>query len=268
MTIRSVLMFCVLASVAGAQALTPYEQANLEKNRAWVDSRDRVGQEGDIGVFADAGVWHAGAQALVGSLEGGGTRCRVLLAPSLTRARLSGLRVLLLPGGYAPYQWGAAGQSGLDAIREFAEGGGTVVGICAGAYLISKTVRYDGIEYPYPLGLFDGVAQGPVPGLAAYPQVGPASLQPTKAGRDLGLGALEGRRYAYGGGPCFVGGTGVEVLATYADGSAAVVRRTVGKGRIVATGVHFERPAPEDGDVETAPPPDEADEIYRALMGR
>ncbi|MCX7422966.1 MAG: hypothetical protein NT013_26000 [Planctomycetia bacterium] len=66
-------------------------------------------------------------------------------------------------------------------------------GYLRGAYLLSKTTKYEGIEYPYPLGLFDGVAEGPVTGLALFPKPESTQLRVTESGLKRGLAALEGK---------------------------------------------------------------------------
>jgi len=264
------VLLLVLLWAAGAWAqweaqLPPYEQANLALNRAWVAERRAAGEPGArIGVYADAGVWHLGLVNVVACLEKAGLPCRVLMHEDL--ARLEGLQGLVLPGGYAPYQYLAMGPAGLEHIRSFVARGGHCLGICAGAYLLSKTVTYAGLTFPYPLGLFDGVAEGPVAGLAAYPSSGAVTVTTTPAGAACGLSVADGRTYLYGGGPRFVGGTGVQVLLLYPDGTAAAIKKSVGKGEIVATGVHMERPGPAEGG-EDAPPPAGSEAIFKALIG-
>ena len=137
------------------------------------------------------------------------------------------------------------------------------MGICAGAYLVSKTVKYDGAEFPYPLGLFNGIAEGPVRGLKPYPEMGSVRLKVTPAGEKRGLAALGNAECAYGGGPFFHKGTATSVLATYPDGSAAAISRTVGKGELLLLGVHPER-FPDSKDVD--PPPKGAGAILKAIL--
>lgn len=242
--------------------LPPLAQANVEKNLRWMLERERQlpGKPPRVGVWADAGVWHQGAKAVVAALEGEGVPCRVLDRSLLTADGLKGLEAVVLPGGWAPHQWRAAGEGGLAAVKNFVENGGRVVGVCAGAYLLCETVKYEGQTYPYPLGLFDGVAAGPVKGLAAYPEWGAAKLTATDAGKKRGLGVLDGAEVAYSGGPCFEKGTDVTVLAKYADGSAAAVCRPVGKGEAVLLGGHPELSPRPDG-----PLPRHAGPVYKAL---
>jgi glutamine amidotransferase-like uncharacterized protein len=207
-----------------------------------------------VGVFADAGVWHPGARAIVAALEAEGVPCRVLDRSLLTRETLAGLEAVVLPGGWAPHQWAAAADKGLGALKAYVEGGGRCLGVCAGAYLIARTVEYDGKEYTYPLGLFDGVAAGPVPGLAVFPAVGVAKLSVTTDGKDRGLGELDETEAYYSGGPSFRGGTNTRVMATYSGGSAVAVRRAVAKGEVVLLGVHLERPTGKDVKDDDPPP--------------
>lgn len=244
--------------------LAAADRAELEKNLRWMLARERTRDRpaARVGVFADAGVWHLGARSVVNALEEAGVPCVALDRTRLTPAALAPLAAAVFPGGWAPHQRAAAGPLGLAAVRGFVQAGGRCLGICAGAYLLSAEVRYDGGVYPYPVRLFDGAACGPVPGLAAFPTPGAVRVRPTPAGVRRGL---VGRMAYYSGGPWFAGGTGVTVLATYPDGSAAAVARPVGRGEVILLGVHPERPTPDAGD-EAAGPPAGAGELLRRLL--
>ena len=255
---------------AAEPVLPPLAQANLERNLRWMLERERreaklpekERKPARVGVWADAGVWHPGARSIVASLEAEGVPCRVLDRTSLTAEGLKGLESIVLPGGWAPHQWQAAGTDGLAAIATYVDGGGHCLGICAGAYLLSKTVRYDGVAYPYPLGLFDGTAEGPVPDLAKYPEPGSCRLTISKEGNERGFAALEGVELYYSGGPSFEKGSGVTVLATYGKGASAAISKKVGKGEIVLLGAHPERPAKSNDDRD--PPPKHAGPFFKS----
>ncbi len=252
---RTVLIWLLLGAAALAQnwesQLSPYEQQNLKKNRAWIAERQGQGKA-RVGVMAGAGVWNFGARCLVAALERSGTACQVIDPANM--GPLDGLSALILPGGFAPVEYYGMGWSGCLKVADFTNKGGHVLGICAGGYLISRTVRYQSINYPYPLALFDGTAEGPVAGLPVYPNYGPIQVSLTPAGRDLGLAGLEKRSLLYGSGPRFVGGTGVTVLLTYADGTAAAISRAYGQGKVVAMGAHLECPS-DLQDEKVEPPP-------------
>jgi glutamine amidotransferase-like uncharacterized protein len=260
-----------------AEKLTEVDRINLEINLRWLleRERDRLARQlkangkpatmERVGVFADAGVWHVGAKSIVDSLEQQDVPCRVLDRSLLTNETLKELEVVILPGGWAPLQWSAAGGKGLAAIKTYVENGGRCFAVCAGAYLLAKTTRYEGKDYPYPLGLFDGVAEGPVPGLAAFPKPGMTRLKATEAGKKRGLESIQDTDVYYSGGPCFKDGTDVEVLARYHDDTPALIVRPFGKGQIVLTGVHLERPPPALGG-DDAPTPPQARLILKKLL--
>lgn len=251
-----------------APAVTsPADAANVEQNLRWILARERAGvaANASVGVYADLGAWHTGARSIVDALEKAGMACRALDRSLMTPEGLKGLKALVLPGGWGPHQSHTLGSSGLATVRTFVEQGGRCLGVCAGAYLLSRDVRWEGKDYPYPLGLFDGLAEGPVEGLAQWPASGPAHVTPTEEGKRRGLGGLEDRDVLYYGGPRLVGGSGVKVLAAYADGTAAIVARPVGKGEVVLCGVHLERPA-VGGIEDGAPFPAIAPALLKALL--
>ena len=113
---------------------------------------------------------------------------------------------------------------------------------------------WEGEEFPYPIALFDGKAQGPVAGFLPWPQRSPARLKVTKAGIARGLESAGTHDILYYGGAAFVGGSETTVLATYADGGPSIIVRPVGKGEVILSGAHLERPAPAEGGDDAAPP--------------
>ena len=263
-------MLSAVTASAQSYPMSDYDHSNLELNLRWIVQRHKVAEKAQshlasrVGVFADAGVWHLGARSIVDALEQVDVPCVVLDKSDLNSESLGRFEIIVFPGGWAPLQWSAAGEDGLAAVRSFTENGGRCIGICAGAYLLSKKVTYDGESFDYPLGLFDGEAVGPVKGLSPFPQPGKTSLRVTEAGLARGLGELDKHEAYYSGGPYFKDGSNVHVLAEYADGTAAMISRPVGKGEIVLVGAHIERPAGSSDD--NAPPPLWAGEVLKTLL--
>ncbi len=224
-----------------------------------------------VGVFADAGVWPLGARSVVAALESAGIDCEVLDRSRLKNDNLARYAAVIFPGGYSYFQQLSAGPLGLRAIKEYVESGGRYLGICAGGFLAAKDVHWEGVNYPYPLQLFDGVAQGSIKEIAAWPKAGRAKLRLTPAGEKAGLSAADGEEIYYQGGCRFVGGTKVVTLAKYSDDTAAIIQRPFGKdgkGMVILSGVHFERPAPVDGkSTESEPPPALSIQIFPKLLG-
>ena len=244
--------------------MTVLDRRNLEANLRWMLARERAARVADaagkksarsrVGVFADAGCWHVGVTSITDALERVGVPCRALDQTSITAEGLAGLEAIVFPGGWAPFEFAALPTTGGAAIRAFAERGGHVLGICAGAYLLSKQVVWEGHEFPYPIALFDGDARGPLPGFAPWPGRSPARLKVTKAGASRGLESLAMHDVLYYGGATFAGGSEMTVLATYADGGSSIVVRPVGKGEAILCSAHLERPSPADGGDDAAPP--------------
>lgn len=244
------------------------DRRNLESNLRWIITRLRNADKGKaagVGIYADAGAWHVGALSIVRALESVNVTCRVLDRSCLTAKQLEKFDAIVMPGGWSVFEKVTAGNTGLDAIRTFVENGGRYLGVCAGAYLAAKDVLWQGHTYPYPLVLFDGIAEGSLPEVAGWPKAGGVRVKVTAAGRRRGIGLADKHDFLYKGGPKFVGGTNVEVLAKYPNGSAAIIVRPFGKGEVVLTGIHFERPAPTVGG-EEAPVPHVAGELFKKLL--
>jgi glutamine amidotransferase-like uncharacterized protein len=210
-----------------------WERARLDA--AWIEANlrfalgRREGAKARTAVFLGRGTFPASAQAVVRRLDEADLAPRLLFEEHLTADGLAGVRLLVMPGGWAPTQQEALGQRGRAALRAFVEGGGRYMGICAGAYLACTTVAWQGREYPYALGLARGRASGPVEGLAPWPAAGRVEIR--AGGRAVPA--------VYAGG-CALEIDGATVLATYSDGLAAAVEVGLGEGRILLLGVHPE----------------------------
>lgn len=154
--------------------------------------------------------------------------------------------VFVMPGGAdLPYCRKLDG-AGNANIRGFVENGGTYLGICAGAYYACREIAYhkgadDGICGPRELAFVDGVAVGSLPELTPPHD---ATLA-TAAIVDIALQNGQTAKVFYQGGCRFDLGAGhdADILATYAQiaGSPpAIIRRKIGRGKAILSGVHFE----------------------------
>ena len=217
-----------------------------------------------VAVYVDAGAWDVGSRSIVEALEREGFSVARLSARDVGKG-LDGFDGLVVPGGNGWEQWHALGDDGLVAIRSFVRGGGSYVGVCAGAYLATDEVRWEeeGVT-DYPLDLLDGRAVGALDEIAPWPRVGATRLELTGAGRARGLEWPAEETFFYQGGPRFESVDDAVVLATYPDGEPAIVGATYGKGRVTLTAVHFERPV---GVPNSAPAPAEAGKRFRRLLG-
>lgn len=232
--------------------MTLQQRDDYREMRDWI-ARRANSEAAAVAIFAGAGVWPAGAREITEGLEREHAACYVGDQRMLTDEGLARFQTLIIPGGWAPLQQDAMGPEGLRAIERFVERGGTCIGVCAGAYLLSRDVVWNGERFPYPLGLFDGAAVGP---RNNYPE--PSSAEVTFTGAGVAAGYPAKATYYFNGGSSFRGGTDVTVLGRYADGSPAMISRPIGKGRIVLLGFH-----PEHALAGTTPA---ATDFYKLLL--
>jgi glutamine amidotransferase-like uncharacterized protein len=154
--------------------------------------------------------------------------------------------LLAFPGGadlpYARLLNGAGNAS----ILRYVEAGGAFLGVCAGAYYVSRRIAFEAqspaaITGERELALFAGSARGSLHDLAE-----PYSLEHLRCAvvAPLRASATQQPLHAlYWGGPEFIPDRDANVrplLAYEAPPRLAALRTDVGKGRVVLSGVHAE----------------------------
>lgn len=151
--------------------------------------------------------------------------------------------LLAFPGGRdTPYHEKLKGEAN-NKIKEYVESGGNYLGICAGAYYGSKSFEFaKGQELEIianrELGFFPGIAYGPVYASKEF------NYENDSGARVVEIQAGGNKIYSYYNGGCFFKEAedykNVEVLATYKDLKPAIIDISVGQGRVLLSGVHFE----------------------------
>ncbi len=173
-------------------------------------------------------------------------RCRG--AVELRHGFLRDFDVVFFPGGSGSEVGNGLRKEGRDAVREFVAGGGGYIGICAGAYLASRS-------YSWSLKILDvDVIDRP----HWKRGTGLVTIEMTPAGRAW-LGDVEGALpIQYANGPIYAPGGDPElpdatVLATFGSamaergarpetmiGTPAIVSATFKKGRVICSSPHPE----------------------------
>ena len=144
--------------------------------------------------------------------------------------------VLIVPGGQTALCVAALGVRGFERIREFVTDGGGYVGICAGAYIAARRVEVPG----RPQGL-DIIEIKNVRSAGTEVRTIFVTQPDHPIVEGYGRGAVTAPlQIWYQNGPLIEAGEGVETLAVYEDGSAAVVCSTYGEGRVVIFSPHPE----------------------------
>lgn len=177
--------------------------------------------------------------------------------------------LLVLPGGRdLPYLHDLGGM-GNRRIREWVEGGGSYLGICAGAYYACSSIEFEigtslEVAGERELAFFDGICRGTVfPGFQYDSDAGARQVTlgiSRSAWRDHWPQSPEHCEVWYNGGGAFIpsrraqhveASSGAVVLATYADvadAPAASVLCSVGHGKALLWGTHPEHPTETTGD--------------------
>ena len=211
----------------------------LTRTQRYALDRD-VEAEATVAVYVGRGAFPPSAIALVRRLDARGTPPRLLFGDDIRAKNLAKVKRLFVPGGWAPSMLDAMGKEGQEALRRYVRKGGHYVGICAGAYLPVTAVRWEGVDVSYPVGLVEGVAIGPIDGLAPWPTSGHVTLTLADGKREVGA--------LYAGG-CRLDVKRAEVLARYPDGTPATIWVKAGRGHLVLTGAHVEFDPKKDRDL-------------------
>lgn len=158
--------------------------------------------------------------------------------------------LILFPGGWAYSYWMSLAPSGTDNIRDYVAGGGSYMGICAGAFFAADTVTWEGSHIDYPLDLFPGRAEGPIDEIEPWPGFGMCGVSPVDPPPGSSI-TMEPAAVMYYGGPCFHPrpSSGVTVNWTYdAVSDPAMVSFYYGAGKVLLSGPHpeFEEDAERD----------------------
>ena len=205
----------------------------------------------------DASAWDVGLGHIEDSLaEAGLTTARVTRDQlNHDTTALDGYGAVVFGGGFAypGYTLGIS-QAGKQRLRDFVDGGGSYVGICAGAYFACAALVYEGMyiddESGYDLDLFDGVCFGPVADIASYPYWDIAEVTfPGHVSYDTFSSTPFTANIWYGGGPYFEFlPPGAEIVATYENpgihhqSTGAVLIQEYGAGQAILWGPHPELP--------------------------
>ncbi|MGM0652562.1 MAG: BPL-N domain-containing protein [Bacillota bacterium] len=151
--------------------------------------------------------------------------------------------IIVFPGGgAADYRYEIPGH---DNIRSFVEDGGLFIGFCAGAYYAADIFNWQGNEYDYPLGIFEGSSIGPLTGKVAWGDIARLSLNPDHPANDKFDSKLD---ISYYDGPFFKphnlneeNDNTIEILARYdVNDQPAVIAGRFGEGAFLLFGPHPE----------------------------
>ncbi|GHS91049.1 hypothetical protein AGMMS49949_00760 [Alphaproteobacteria bacterium] len=159
---------------------------------------------------------------------------------------LTNAALLVFPGGEDQFYDRALKGAGNEKIRHFVEGGGSFLGICAGAYYGCREIDFETddekIKEKRELGFFDGMAFGPL--FKPYVENSHEGASAEDIYLCKSLEEFPNAEFCtlyYNGGCSFEGKwENAEILAVYDGDNPAVIQCNVGRGKVILSGVHFE----------------------------
>jgi len=199
-----------------------------------------------IAIYTDEGTNKEGITCLAAKLQN--YRPLFINADDISSELLSSLSLLIIPGGRdIPYHQKLAGAKNQNIIQ-FVRGGGSYLGICAGAYFASSEFEFDKgadleIIAKRELSFFPGKAIGPA--------FGPNTFQyNNRKGAKAALiqtPLLSSPIYSFYNGGCYFENAHedpeIDLLGSYSEieGSPpAIISRQIGSGLAILSGVHLE----------------------------
>ncbi len=141
--------------------------------------------------------------------------------------------LFVMPGGADLYYCEKLNGEGNTKIKAYVEQGGNYLGICAGAYYAVREIDWNKGEIAgeRELAFVDTKATGPIYEFLKDNDIN----QSWKNVVDINIG---NERYIsfYSGGPVFEG----EGFATYSNGQNAIVKTSIGNGKVILSSPHIE----------------------------
>lgn len=203
-----------------------------------------------VALYADAGAAKTKGPAAEAVEKTPGFEVTLVTAEDIRAGKLKDFRVLIQPGGSGGGQAKALGEEGRAKVKAFVKDGGGYIGICAGAYLASRS-------YDWSLHILDAE----VVDRAHWARgTGDVELKFSPKGTDFFAAKKDKVTVYYGQGPLLAPGKDdaipdYEELATYETeifskggakpgvmkGTTAAARGTFGSGRVFCWSPHPEK---------------------------
>lgn len=215
-------------------------------------------QGANVAIYSGYGTWADGITAVGNMLTTLGYTWEKVYADDLNYSLqdfAALYKVLIVPGGYAPYYNQNIYYAGKQRIRNFVSQGGGYFGICAGAYFACNSIRWEGVNYDdaagYDLNLVPCIGVGSANDIADWNTIGYNMTGFRFNGNTAQLASYKvgvfSEQILYYGGPWFqtIVGGGVTTLGVYSSpssvtGMPALVSSLYGSGRVVLIGPHPE----------------------------
>lgn len=221
----------------GGNSNSDQEESKEEENGQEIDEHKPVPR---IGIYSGKGSWDVNVAAFENFFDQYDIDYSSFDEQEAVSLNFSEhYEIILFTGGFAAEYKNYI--SDHENIRSFVKEGGSFVGTCAGAYYASDILRWQGTEYHYPLGFFDGRGIGPLSGQIGWGETGTFNLDSNHPANESFGQSLD---FYYFDGPYFEPYDDqhkIEILARYAvNDQPAVIAGRYGEGKYLLYGPHPE----------------------------
>ena len=196
-----------------------------------------------IGVYADAGAHPSCVSPAESMFRWMGFSTRRVYAEDLNDWQIDDLAAIYFPGGDSPPYIERISPLAKQRLRTAISNGMAYIGTCAGAMFAAEVQVWEGVDYTDgQLGVFQGAAVGPAPGICGGEETCGTALRADPE-HPVSQDASTTFMVRYYNSPYLEAEPDVEthVLASYvATGEPAIVAQRYGDGWVLLTGPHPE----------------------------
>lgn len=205
----------------------------------------------EIWIYSDEGTWEEGIISLEQFFSFYNIPHKRIYSNDLNNINdYSNTLAICIPGGFAYYYKIKLNEFAINNIRNYVSNGGSYIGICAGAYFASSKVIWEGVEYDYPLNLFDGKTIGSLHDIAKWDKYKMTNIS-LNAMNFINKGFKKNWSVLYYGGPYFESNkTNFENIAFWNEYQylPAIINFYFGNGKVLLIGPHLEIEENSDRD--------------------
>lgn len=198
----------------------------------------------DVALYAGRNTWDDSVHALRNMFLWMNCTVELVSAEFINVNGLEGFRILCVPGGNMYDYAQDISSKGKDNIRAFVRDGGGYVGICGGAYFAAEKVYWqDSQLVMMPLGLFAGVATGPINEIVPYPNYTMCKVNIVNHMHPITRSEGNSQIMLYYWGPALTpnADANVTILGDYNEGNqTAILAFEYFQGRVFLIGTHPE----------------------------
>lgn len=206
----------------------------------------------DIALYSDQGTWQESVHASENMFQWMGRSVELIDANYINSEGLDNFSILCIPGGDMYRYAQDISSEGMESIKNFISDGGGYLGICGGAYFASDRVIWQGTQLPMtPLGLFQGIAEGPIDEIVPFPDYGMCKINIVDFEHPITASEPDSSFMLYYWGPILVPNedTTVSILANYDSvNQTMMLAFNYGLGKVFLIGTHPEIEEDSDRD--------------------